>query len=70
MKAESQSHETYYTHIPDYAIDDDLATRWSAEDYIDQQWFQVDLGKVKTIKQVIPTLGTCVCCRLPDTKLQ
>lgn len=55
VKAESQSHETYYTHIAEYAIDEHMATRWSAGDYIDSQWFQVDLGRVKTIKQVILT---------------
>ena len=55
VKAESQSHETYYTHIADYAIDEHMVTRWSAGDYIDSQWFQVDLGKIKTIKQVILT---------------
>ena len=37
VKAESQSHETYYTHTPDYAIDNYLNTRWSAGDYIDEQ---------------------------------
>ena len=55
VKAESQSHETYYTHTPEYAIDNHLNTRWSAGDYVDSQWFQVDLGKVKVVKQVILT---------------
>jgi len=55
IKAESQSHETYYTHIPDYAIDDYMVTRWSAGDYIDNQWFQVDLGEEKTFRRIFLT---------------
>jgi len=55
VKAESQSHETYYTHTADYAIDKHLNTRWSAGDYVDEQWFQVDLGRVTVVKQVILT---------------
>jgi hypothetical protein len=53
--ATSQSHETYYTHTPELAIDDHMVTRWSAGDYVDKQWFQVDLGEVKAFRRIYLT---------------
>jgi len=55
VQAKSQSHETYYTHTPELAIDDHMVTRWSAGDYVDKQWFQVDLGEVKEFRRIYLT---------------
>jgi ligand-binding sensor domain-containing protein len=57
-KAKASSIQNTPLHLPEYAVDGDLKTRWSSE-WSDPQWLELDLGKREYVDHFILYWEAC-----------